>query len=165
MSKHIFNYFSDLSKRHHGLAKTWLLCFLFTIATSTRSGCGGCALCGADVKTTPVRESGNATIDIQNLLSLAPPSGTKTVSVGYSGNLVSGGEGTGETSFSVSRSYEVTQGNINPTPTLERKTLRPGKWEIRVSVVDWSASCQGNINKNKGTRFIFTYGNVNCVSN
>ncbi|GEM_PF-1104950 len=162
MSKRFLSYLG-LPEKHQGLATIWLLCLVFIIVSSMKSGCGGCVLCGADVKTTPVRESGNATIEVQNLLRLASPAGTKTVSIGYSGTLIAEAEGTGEGSFNVSRSYEITQNNINPAPSIERKNLKPGRWEIRVQVGDWNASCQGDIGKNRGTTFTFNHGQPGCA--
>nr|MBN2276287.1 hypothetical protein [candidate division Zixibacteria bacterium] len=124
-------------------------------------GCGGCDGCGCipdEVDPTPVRASGEAILEIQNLTALGTQGTTQYISVAFTGTIVTPGEGTGDGSFNVNKTYEVTPTNVNPAPSLERKKLKPGTWDMKVTIGNWSQTRRGTIVKNKGTTFTFVYG-------
>ncbi len=162
MSKKIIN-FLGLPERYHGIPAVWFLSvvLVITIVFSGCGGCGGCDGCNCfkgKVDITPVRESGNAIISIQNITVLGTQNETTVVSVSYSGTLTGAGSGSGDASFSINRNYEVTRASVTPAPSYERKNLKPGNWEITVRVGNWSARRQGTIRANQGTTFSFVYG-------
>ncbi len=139
-------------KRHR--VRFWLS-LGFILSLSGVSGCGGCLLCGANVQPTPTRNSGTALIEVGGLEQLAADGATHTVTIGYSGTQQSGGEGTGNSSFSVSRNYEVKPSGVTPAPTVQRYALKPGQWEVKVQQGTWNASCVGQIPSGGTTTFTF----------
>jgi hypothetical protein len=114
--------------------------------------CGGCY---PDVKVNPTSKSGSATVDIRGIPK--PRSGTDYVSISIGGNLQSGSGGSGRSSFSDTRTYEVTSTAINPAPLVTKTALKPGTWTISVSSAGWNATGTGTISAGGSKTFIFTY--------
>jgi len=100
------------------------------LAFQSCGGCGGC--CSA---------SGNATINVGsssksgslsvNILGIPKPkTGTNYLSITVSGIQINDVGGTGRTSFSDAKTYEVTANNINPAPLITKEALKPGRWPV-----------------------------------
>jgi hypothetical protein len=134
---------------------------LWLVALVT-AGCGGCALCGADVKTNTPRKAGQAIVEVDNLTSLVSGNAVKTVSISYSGTRKVGIGNDGQGSFEASLSYEVRASGVTPAPTLKRVNLATGDWEVSINDGSFSASCKGKIKENAATRFTFRYGQGGC---
>jgi hypothetical protein len=118
--------------------------------------CGGCF---PDVKVNPTSNSGSATIEIRDIPK--PRSGTNYVSISIGGNLQSGSGGSGRSSFSDTRTFEVTPDAINPAPLVTKTALKPGNWKVSVSSAGWSASGTGTVPSGGSRTFIFTYNSTN----
>jgi hypothetical protein len=158
------NRWSRYFKPQTGLLAAKVLLAVNLLIIFSVSGCEGCgcAACGAKVTTHVDRQLGRAVIDLQNLTSLASGEGTRVIAVTYSGRLLSGADDEGPGSFSQNRNYEVTRTGVTPAPVYESKNIAPGRWEIRVQAGEWNATCEGQIERAKGTSFSFTVGQSGC---
>ncbi len=142
----------------------WLLAIGVLVAMI--SGCGSCVDTDVDVGPSATKKTGELNITISDLQKIVQGNDKEYLSVSYSGVLKSAsGNGTGETTFSRTRSYEATRNNIIPNPGLSRLGLKFGTWEVTVQTGSWTARCQALVSTNKGGNFNFTYpqtsGNCN----
>ncbi len=155
-----------LIRRKYKTVLTKIFQAIFVCIAISMSGCSdGCGCNCANVNVQGNQSSSSAVLEVQNLTALAPASGNKFISVSYSGNLLSGTEGSGLSSFSISITYKISKDGVTPAPTLSRVNLKPGTWQMKVSTGNWNASCQGNINKGQGSTFTYVYGSQDCNIN
>lgn len=142
---------------------------LFIAATSIIDyGCDGCSCIDVDgdakVKVESGSQSGSIIIEINGIDQLAPPAGErKVIQVNYTGNRTSGPEEgvSGQSAFGLDRNYEFRADRI-PSAGITRYDMRPGEWEVSVSIGSWRASCTGTVVIDQGTRFIFNYNQSGC---
>jgi hypothetical protein len=129
-------------------------------------GCDGCSCVKGkvkgDINVNAAKTSGSAVIVLTQLNKIVASGEKKFVTVSFSGSQSSDAEGTGETSFTTSKTIEVTEGSINPQPIINRYNMKPGTWTIKVSAGTWSSTCSKNIEANKSTTFTFTFNNEAC---
>ncbi|MBN1697992.1 MAG: hypothetical protein JW881_10800 [Spirochaetales bacterium] len=114
--------------------------------------CGGCY---PDVKVNSSSKSGSAMIEIRNIPR--PNDGTDYVSIVIGGTLQGSSEGSGRSSFSETKTYEVTPSAVNPAPLVTKTALKPGTWRVTASSSGWSAGGTGTISAGGSKTFIFTY--------
>jgi hypothetical protein len=85
------------------------------------------------------------------------------VSVSFTGNVVTKGDGSGAASFTVTQEFEIDpSGNITPGTTLPRVNLQPGSWSVTATVNSWTAACTGTLSKGGSGNFVFTYNTSGC---
>ncbi|MFO7722418.1 MAG: hypothetical protein R6V49_04255 [Bacteroidales bacterium] len=108
------------------------------------------------------KTSGSATISLNELNKMVSGADKQYVSVSFSGNLESGTEGTGETSFTTQKTIEVTSTAVKPVPSVNRYNLKPGTWKMTVSTGTWSASCTKAVAADASASFVFRYNSPNC---
>jgi len=143
--------------------KLWILrsiiiLTLISIAVGPIGGCGGCALCGGEIKPRPATiTTGQISVAMEGFPTVPSGSSAKYISISYTGGFTQGGEGTGSTSFNFSRTYEVLPGGgVNPAPQHNQVGLKPGLWTVTARSGNWSAvSGSGDVVKEKTTTFIF----------
>jgi len=127
------------------------------------SSCGSCVDTDVNVGPSSKKKTGELAITISDLTKIVRGSEKEYLSITYSGVLKSAsGDGTGETTFSKTRSYEATRNNIIPNPGLSRLGLKFGTWEVTVQTGNWTARCQTTISTSQGGSFNFTYPRTNC---
>jgi len=127
------------------------------------SSCGSCVDTDVNVGPSSKKKTGELAITISDLTKIVSGSEKEYLSITYSGVLKSAsGDGTGETTFSKTRSYEATRNNIIPNPGLSRLGLKFGTWEVTVQTGNWTARCQTTISTSQGGSFNFTYPRTNC---
>jgi len=127
------------------------------------SSCGSCVDTDVNVGPSSKKKTGELAITISDLTKIVSGSEKEYLSITYSGVLKSAsGDGTGETTFSKTRSYEATRNNIIPNPGLSRLGLKFGTWEVTVQTGNWTARCQTTISTSQGGNFNFTYPRTNC---
>ncbi|MBN2737790.1 MAG: hypothetical protein JXR70_12470 [Spirochaetales bacterium] len=119
--------------------------------------CGGCLPKNVNVNTGGA--SGSLSVTVNNIPR--PSSGTNYVSIVIAGNLVSNGHGQGRTSFSETKTFEVSKTAVNPAPTISKTGIKPGNWKITVSSDAWNAAGTGSIEENSSRSFIFSYNSSN----
>jgi hypothetical protein len=125
------------------------------------SACGGCVLCGGEVNVQNSSKSSSIVINVSGLQATAPATGHDGITtVTCSGNLTHDAGGTGETSFSVSRNYEITRSSADPS--IPRLNLKPGTWTVTVSAKGWTTQCNGTITTSGSSAFNFTYHVNGC---
>ncbi len=137
-----------------------LVTLLVGIATGPL-GCGGCMLCGADVKMDTSVKTGQISVVMQGFSIPSAGSTTTYVSVSYEGSCTQGQGESGRTSFHISRTYEITPSGVNPAPQHSRVGLKPGTWSVTARSGNWSATGTGQVVKEKTTTFVFTLNNSN----
>jgi hypothetical protein len=115
-----------------------------------------------NVKVGGQKTSGSATIVLNNLSSMVTGTSKKYVNVAFTGTLLSGTEGSGETSFNTQKTVEVTSTSVNPVPTVNRYNVHPGSWKITITAGTWSYSCTKTVNADAGTNFTFKYNTAEC---
>ena len=125
------------------------------------TACGGCVLCGGQVNVQNSSKSGSVVINVGGLQATAPPTGHNGITtVTCSGVLTNDAGGTGETTFSVSRNFEITSNSGDPS--IPRINLRPGTWTVTVSSMGWTANCSGKVSETGSSAFNFNYKTNGC---
>ncbi len=125
------------------------------------TACGGCVLCGGEVNVKNSSKSGSIVINVSGLQATAPQTGHNGVTtVTCSGVLNKDAGGTGETTFSVSRNFEITRSSGDPS--IPRLNLRPGTWTVTVSAMSWTTNCSGTIGETGSNAFNFTFNQNGC---
>ena len=96
------------------------LTFVLVALAGCSKSCG--CKCG-EVNVNSQQTSGSAVLEINGLNALAPATGSSFVSVSFTGNLVSDAGGSGNTSFSINITCEVSHAGISPDPRYSRVNL------------------------------------------
>ncbi len=125
------------------------------------TACGGCVLCGGEVNVKNSSNSGSVVINVSGLQATAPPTGHNGITtVTCSGVLANDAGGTGESTFSVSRNFEISRNSGDPS--ISRINLRPGTWTVTVSAIGWTTNCTGTVSQTGSSAFNFTYKSNGC---
>lgn len=137
--------------------------FLFLLLMHGCGGCGG-GSGKVDVNVGSGKSTaGSAIITLNSLTNAASSAEKEYISVSFNGVCTQPlAEGTGSSTFEKTKTFEVTNSNVNPVPTIERKNLRPGTWTVTVSTGTWSTTCNKLINADAATSFTFNYNSNGC---
>jgi hypothetical protein len=129
--------------------------------------CNGCSCVtgkvDGNVNINAAKTSGAAVIMINGIEKIAPQGENKVITVTFTGVQSGGTEGTGETSFSTSKSVEIRNGAANPAPNIKRYNLKPGSWTITVTAGSWTTTCVKSIGADASVSFTFNFNQNGCM--